>query len=394
MRQELKISIPQLKMIKMKLFLLSLFIIPALTFGQGFFISNSATVNVTNGSILVVKESLVNNGTLTNNGSLVMGGVWLNTGTYNPGEGRITFNSTSDEQIINHNAQAFSWLTIEGGGVKKFLADIVVERELILTNGIMVAENNSKIIFDETAVITGGSDQSHVQGAVQHSGTGTKLFPLGNGSVYLPIQVNGITSNAQIVASTTELGSSNLLKSSSLNGISDQRYFTVTVASGSLQNATVTLPVRDENSLGNNVQSFVVAEASALNDPFVSLSQSNVTGSASTGSVTSAQSPSRTLLAVASADNSGIVVFNAIAPTGFDLNRYMRIANLPFPNKVSIFNRWGDRVFEMENYDDTVSGKRFSGTDINGNELPTGNYFYKIEVDNKEVKTGYLSLKR
>lgn len=382
-------------MTKMKILLILFVISPAITFGQGFFISNSTSVNVNAGGILAVQGSLINSGTLTNNGSLVMGGVWLNNGTYVPGEGRITFNSTSGEQIINHNAQAFSWLTIDGSGVKKFLADIVVERELILTNGIMVAENNSKIIFDESVVITGGSDQSHVQGAVQHTGTGNKLFPIGNGTTYLPVQIDGIVSaGTQVRVSSTELGGTVLPKSSSLKSISDQRYFTVDVLSGSLQNATVTLPVRNENNLGGGLQSLVVAQASALNDPFTSLGQSNATGSLSTGTVISAQSPTEPLLAVASADNSDIVVFNAVAPNGFDLNRYMRIANLPTPNKVLIFNRWGDKVYEVENYDDTVSGKRFAGLDTKGNELPSGNYFYKIEVDQKEVKTGYLSLKR
>lgn len=379
----------------MKLLLILFLISPVITFGQGFFISNSTTVSVGAGSTLSVQGSLINNGTLTNNGSLVMGGVWLNNGTYVPGEGRITFNSTSGEQIINHNAQAFSWLTIDGSGIKKFLADIVVERELILTNGIMVAENNSKIIFDESVVITGGSDQSHVQGAIQHSGSGNKLFPIGNGTTYLPVQINGITSaTTQVRVSSTELGGSVLPKSSSLKSISDQRYFTVDVVAGSLQNATVMLPVRNENNLGGSLQAWVVAQASALNDPFTSLGQSDATGSLSTGTVVSAQSPTKPLLAVASADNSGIIVFNAIAPNGFDLNRYMRIANLPTPNKVVIFNRWGDKVYEVDNYDDTQVGKRFAGLDINGNALPSGNYFYKIEVDKKEVKTGYLSLKR
>jgi len=379
----------------MRYTLLFIVILPTLLAAQSFYITGNSSVSVTNGSILSVQDSLVNLGTLTNNGSLVMGGVWLNTGTYVPGEGRITFNSTSGEQIINHNAQAFSWLTIDGGGTKKFLADIVVERELILTDGIMVAENNSKIVFDESVVITGGSDQSHVNGAVQHTGTGDKLFPIGNGAVYLPVQINGInTAATQVRVSSTELGGTVLPKSSSLTSISDQRYFTVDAVSGSLQNATVTLPVRDENSLGGSLQSLIVAQASALNDPFTSLGQSNATGSLSTGSVTSAQTPTEILLAVASADNSGIEVFNAIAPNGFELNQYMRIANLPLPNRVLIFNRWGDKVYEVENYDDTVSGKRFSGLDTKGNELPSGNYFYKIEVDQKEVKTGYLSLKR
>lgn len=366
---------------------------PIVLFGQGFYIKNGATVSVEENFILAVSDSLVNQGTLINNGSLVMGGVWLNTGTYIPGDGRITFNSTSTEQIINHNAQAFSWLTIEGGGVKKFLADIVVERELILNDGIMVAENNSKIIFDSDVIITGGSDVAHVNGAVQHSGAGTKLFPLGNGSVYLPVQLNNLTGSPEVRVSVTELNGSIILPtSSSLNAISDQRYFTVEPVSGSLQNATVTLPVRNEDALG--VGNIVIVQSSNLTDPFTNLGPATLTGSLSNGTISSTLAPTEVLLALARADVSGILVYNAIAPNGYEANRYMQIANLPEGSIVTIFNRWGDKVFEMAGYDDTVAGKRFEGVGLDGKELPSGNYFYKIELPDASPLTGFLSLKR
>lgn len=366
---------------------------PILLFGQGFYIKNGATVSVEENFILAVSDSLVNQGTLINNGSLVMGGVWLNTGTYVPGDGRITFNSTSTEQVINHNAQAFSWLTIEGGGVKKFLADIVVERELILNDGIMVAENNSKIIFDSDAIITGGSDVAHVNGAVQHSGAGTKLFPMGNGTVYLPVQLNNLTGSPEVRVSVTELNGSVVLpRSSSLNTISDQRYFTVEPVLGSLQNATVTLPVRNEDALG--VGNIVIVQSSNLTDPFTNLGPATLTGSLSNGTITSTLPPTEVLLALARADVSGILVYNAIAPNGYEANRYMQIANLPEGSMVTIYNRWGDKVFEMAGYDDTVAGKRFEGVGLDGKELPSGNYFYKIELPDASPLTGFLSLKR
>lgn len=74
----------------------------------------------------------------------------------------------------------------------------------------------------------------------------------------------------------------------------------------------------------------------------------------------------------------------------------MRIDHLPEgSNRVSIFNRWGDKVFEVENYESGVPGKRFEGLSDSGKMLPTGTYFYKIEFD-KSIKslTGYLSLKQ
>lgn len=93
-----------------------------------------------------------------------------------------------------------------------------------------------------------------------------------------------------------------------------------------------------------------------------------------------------------------VEVFNAIAPGGNDRNRYMHIANLPGTNKVSIFNRWGDQVFVMNNYDSEVPGKRFEGNNDNGKSLESGTYFYKVEFTDQAQKrqtlTGFLTLKQ
>jgi gliding motility-associated-like protein len=366
----------------------------SLSFSQSFYIKSGTTLFVGTGTVMMVEDSLVNNGILINNGSLTMSGVWLNDGTYQPGDGHITFNGSSGEQIINHNAQAFSWLAIEGGGVKKFLADIVIEQELVLSDGILTAENGSKIDFAQSAIITGGSDQSHINGVVQQSGTGDKLFPIGNGSMYLPVQISNLTSPAQIQVSGTELnGSVELVKSSSLLNISDQRYFTVDVITGSLGSVSITLPIRNEDALVN-VESVVVAEAALLTDPFINLGSSASSGSLTNGMVTSERPLTGRFFAIATA-GSEIIVYNAIAPNGHEDNKYLRVTNLTKPNRVTIFNRWGDKVFEVQDYDDTLPGKRFEGLATGGKELPSGTYFYKIEIGTgtQSALTGYLSLK-
>jgi gliding motility-associated-like protein len=91
---------------------------------------------------------------------------------------------------------------------------------------------------------------------------------------------------------------------------------------------------------------------------------------------------------------SDVVVYNAVSPNNDQLNEYLRIDGLtPDANAVKIYNRWGDEVFSVSNYDNDRSGKRFEGLNKNGNQLPAGNYFYKIENAGTTI-TGYLSLKR
>jgi len=94
-----------------------------------------------------------------------------------------------------------------------------------------------------------------------------------------------------------------------------------------------------------------------------------------------------------------VVVYNAVAPKSSGDNRFMRIMNLPQGNRVSIYNRWGDKVFEVDDYDSSSAGKRFEGNNDSGAALPSGIYFYKIEIPGTsgadgEVLTGYLALKQ
>ena len=136
--------------------------------GQNFYNKSGTTVSISSTGVISVKDSLVNEGTLINNGNMVVGGTWLNLGTYDAGEGQITFNSTdtSKPQIINHNNQSFSKLVISGGGLKQILADVTVSESLTLTDGIITAQNGSKIHFAPTAVVTGGSDLSDINAPV------------------------------------------------------------------------------------------------------------------------------------------------------------------------------------------------------------------------------------
>lgn len=90
---------------------------------------------------------------------------------------------------------------------------------------------------------------------------------------------------------------------------------------------------------------------------------------------------------------SSAVIYNAVSPVGAPGNQYLRINGLPSSaNRVSIYNRWGDLVFSVDDYDNLT--RRFEGISSSGKELPSGTYFYKIEISGGPVLTGFLSLKR
>jgi len=94
----------------------------------------------------------------------------------------------------------------------------------------------------------------------------------------------------------------------------------------------------------------------------------------------------------------GVEVFNGITPDGDGLNdflfiKYIDVIEGALNNRVTILNRWGDVVFEINNYDNLSN--IFTGQSNAGKDLPSGTYFYKIEFQGAlSTLTGFITLKR
>jgi gliding motility-associated-like protein len=92
-----------------------------------------------------------------------------------------------------------------------------------------------------------------------------------------------------------------------------------------------------------------------------------------------------------------ITIYNGLSPNGDKKNdfffiQYIEVLPDTKVNKVTIYNRWGDVVFDVENYDNATNV--FRGVSNAGDMLPTGTYFYKITFSsNRKERTGYVSLK-
>jgi gliding motility-associated-like protein/uncharacterized repeat protein (TIGR01451 family) len=70
------------------------------------------------------------------------------------------------------------------------------------------------------------------------------------------------------------------------------------------------------------------------------------------------------------------------------------INNFP-ENTFVIFNRWGDKVFEAKNYQNTWGGKCSKGLRIGGDDLPIGTYFYVLDLgDGSDIFKGTIYLNK
>lgn len=87
-----------------------------------------------------------------------------------------------------------------------------------------------------------------------------------------------------------------------------------------------------------------------------------------------------------------IFVFNGFSPNNDGVNETLEIQGIAnFPNNVvSIFNRWGNRVYFREGYtnDDPWIGN------FEGKDLPDGTYFYIIDDGEGAKYTGWLQIRR
>lgn len=77
-----------------------------------------------------------------------------------------------------------------------------------------------------------------------------------------------------------------------------------------------------------------------------------------------------------------------ISPNGDGLNDFFDLQLLEVEH-LSIFNRWGVKVYEKHNYT-----KEWLGQSNNGSELPDATYFYHIRFKSGEEKTGWIYVNR
>lgn len=88
-----------------------------------------------------------------------------------------------------------------------------------------------------------------------------------------------------------------------------------------------------------------------------------------------------------------IIIHNGVSANGDGHNDVLIIEHIQdYPDtQVSIYNRWGGRVWQKGGYDN--SSVAWDGGDQNGAALPAGTYFYVVEI-NKKKMTGWVELMR
>jgi gliding motility-associated-like protein len=144
--------------------------------------------------------------------------------------------------------------------------------------------------------------------------------------------------------------------------------------------------------------SYVWTPAGALDnamvpDPLALPSQTTLYITVGTDALSGCSSSDSVFVYIDSLSACGLVVYSGFTPNGDNNNDFWYIdgiLNDP-ENVVSVFNRWGDKIWERKNYDNMIT--RWDGQNYKGEILPDGTYYYLIKFKDEKLK-GWVELTR
>lgn len=87
-----------------------------------------------------------------------------------------------------------------------------------------------------------------------------------------------------------------------------------------------------------------------------------------------------------------VEVYNAFSPNGDGINDFWEIDGIEgyLENEVIIFNRWGDKLIQIDNYNnnDIV----WDGKTPDGKIVPSGTYYYVVNVNGDQNQAGWVQV--
>ena len=82
------------------------------------------------------------------------------------------------------------------------------------------------------------------------------------------------------------------------------------------------------------------------------------------------------------------IIPKGVSPNNDDLNDNFDLSNFNV-SKLEIFNRYGIKVYSKSNYTN-----EWTGTSDDGQELPDATYYYVVEFEGGDTKTGWVYINR
>ena len=356
---------------------------------------NFGDVRIHGNAQLGFYSSFQNDGMLTGNSGL-MGFYGSNTLQLSGAQSPSVFNL----EIANENGLYLDLPIIVNNNMNFIYGDIVTDRD----------QPYNYLDFATPTLYVGASDFSKVNGYIEvTTDSESYLFPTGDETFLRPLAVRNVSSNT-ILKCAYFFNDPSISISSSVSAeimAINQYEFWKLDGEGPLE---ITLGWDDRSSISeltSDLSSLTVVGYHREKNEWVDLGAFEATGTLALGFVSSGQLiPDQyeafTLgITKERADKKAIIDEGRylVTPNDDGINDFLYIPALENyeSNRVLIYNRYGRKVFEMEDYSNEFNGVyNLNGPVINRNAgLPTGVYFYiAYLIDEKISLQGYLYLNR
>lgn len=404
---------------------------------------NTGEMSILPGTVVSTRFDFGNTptATFTNDGEFYVFGNFNNDGlvSFTPGQRGYTIFKGNVAQSISGSAPSdyFKFYDVLFNNESpqpafQLSADISITGNSDFLNGIVrINETEGLVVYENNATHSNTDNDGHVDGYVQKNGNEEFTYPIGNSSFFRPAKILPTAPNAATDAFTGKyfLENSNPLyphasKVGNLELIDDKEYWTLDKTEGNTE-IMLTLSWDQATTPGFIWQDLDPSSPEGMEKLTIArwdeekrlwVDEGGIVeigaGGIQTGTVTSFFATSGfgvfTLAKVKRRVEpvGNIVIYNGVTPNDDGKNDYFIIDGITnYPNnRVSIYNRWGVKVFETTNYDS--NGNVFNGhsegraTVSPDKKLPSGTYFYVLtyelaypggEKRNIE-KAGYLYL--
>lgn len=366
-------------------------------------------------------------GSFVNDGEAFIYSHFNNDGTvdFTPGEqGYTRFEGMAVQQLSGGNISYFYDVLFNNASSNtasfELSSEISIANEAEFNQGIVKDDDFGGLaIFENDAYHVGVYDGSHVDGLVQKNGNTEFQYPIGDAQYFRYAAISAPSNTGDVFTGKYFFENPDpLYPLASHTGvielIDDQEYWTVTRDAG---NSGIMLTLSwDETT--TTPQEIVASPETAIHivrwDEVQQLwvDEGGIADPASRTITTPIAVEGYGVFTLARVKEDlilpgNVVIYNAVSPDGNGQNDYFFIDNIQLlpNNRVEIYNRWGVKVFETNNYD--TNGNVFNGysdgrmTISRGERLPTGTYFYILTYDydgsiggspQRVKKAGYLYL--
>ncbi|PBJ04039.1 gliding motility-associated C-terminal domain-containing protein [Flavobacterium sp. ACN6] len=364
-------------------------------------------------------------GTVLNDGEVYIWSDFKNEGliTFSPEQDGITvFEGKEHQKIEGNGSTGFQNLRFNKSSSEipiELHTEISVALKAYFTTGIVSAEDyEGLLVFEKGAAHANTNNSSYFDGSIIKNGDEAFIFPTGQNGYYRNLEIAATKEVISSFKGSYYYKNSNEFyphsnKAGAINLINENEYWVLERLGGNA-NAILTISWDELTTTPSAIAAAPLEEIHIVRwnaDENIWVDEGGVVNEYEKTVSTPISVSGYGVFTLARVSISGIVpcnklvVYNAVSANGDGLNDYFKIDGLKScsdgNNKVQIYDRWGVKVYETNNYDE--NGNVFRGYSdakniIGGTKLlPAGTYFYVLTISGGSSsqainKTGYLYL--